>query len=142
MTNLPSTSATRVSTSLRHQWAMAGQARLASARGRKRTATYTAAARIRSSTHTARAPTTTARPPTNITNAGADGSVALVIVSPLVTAARKCPPSRPDPWAMALLMASVTASPIWTSFTATAVNRIESGTLTSTDRTSVDPLCR
>ena len=39
MTNFPKTSATRVSTSRRHQWAMAGQARLARASGRKSTAT-------------------------------------------------------------------------------------------------------
>ena len=76
MTNFPSTRATRVSTSRRHQWAMAGQARLARASGRNSTATYTAAARIRSSTQTINAPNTTARPPTNITNAGAVGWVA------------------------------------------------------------------
>ena len=39
-------------------------------------------------------------------------------------------------------MASVTASPSWTSFTATAVNRMANGTFTSTDRTSAEAFCR
>ena len=98
MTNFPSTRATRVSTSRLHQWAMAGQARLARASGRKSTATYTAAARISSSTHTISAPNTTARPPTNITKAGAAGCPpADETDSPLATDARKCPLSRPAP---------------------------------------------
>jgi hypothetical protein len=51
ITNFPTMRATRVSTRRRHQWEMAGQARLARASARNSTATYTAAARMSSSTH-------------------------------------------------------------------------------------------
>ena len=62
--------------------------------------------------------------------------------SPRVTEDRKCPLSRPAPRETAALMASVTASPSWTSFTATAVSRMAKGTFTSTDRTSAEAFCR
>ena len=78
-----------------------------------------------------------------MTNAGADGwPVAEPAERPVRTDAMKWPVSRPAPWATAELMASVTDRPSWTSFTATAVNRMASGTLTRTDRSNADRFCR
>ncbi len=54
----------------------------------------------------------------------------------------KFPVSSPAPWATAALIESVTDSPICTSFTAIAVSKIANGTFKSTERTSIDALCR
>ena len=87
------------------------------------------------------APITTARPPRNRTNVGALGwpDTAAGDSAP-ATVAMKCPASEPLPPDTAAHSESVTASPSCTRVTDTAVSRIATGTLTRTERRSIDAL--
>ncbi len=101
-----------------------------------------AAERISSSTHSRKAPNTTASPPISTTNVGVAGPPVAGPDSAAMVDPKKWLVSSPAPRATVALIESVRASPSCTNLTATAVSRMARGTLTVTERMSMDGLCR